>query len=71
MDVAETDNAVLGRLCRSAPLTEEEIRRELGTDGVDSLNNLVAKGLAHRFEGGFVIPSAAGRHANEIDPSWA
>jgi hypothetical protein len=71
MDEDAMDNAVLGRLCHSGPLTEEEIRRELGLRGADALDNLVAKGLAHRLDGDFVIPSAAGRHANQIDPSWA
>jgi hypothetical protein len=69
-DESYTDNLVLGRLYEAGPLSEAEIERQYGLDGADSLARLTEMGLAHRFGDGFVIASAAGRHAHEIDPSW-
>jgi hypothetical protein len=48
-----------------------ELVREFGRDAEDCIGTLGRLGLAHRMEGGFVIASAAGRHANSIDPTWA
>ena len=65
------DNQVLGLLCGEGPLTVFELEREMGgVCGADAVERLVRRGLAHRIEGGFVIASAAGRHANAIDPTW-
>jgi L-aminopeptidase/D-esterase-like protein len=70
LDDGTLDNAILGRLCEAGPLAVSELVRELGPNAKDGLGRLVEKGLAHRLEGDFVIASAAGRHANTIDPTW-
>jgi hypothetical protein len=70
MDENECDNGVLGRLCEKGPLRPEELRREFGIAGIDALDRLVRKGLAHRIGDDFVIASASGRHANAIDPTY-
>jgi hypothetical protein len=66
----EMDNAVLGRLCQSGPWAPAELERELGLGAGDAVDRLVANGLAHRLGGDFVIASASGRHAHNIDPTW-
>lgn len=70
LDDERTDNLVLGRLCEAGSLTVAELMRELGTGGADGADRLVGAGLAHRLDGDFIIPSAAGRHANQFDPTW-
>jgi hypothetical protein len=70
LDDETLDNAILGRLCEAGPWKLDELVRELGVNAEDSAGRLVGRGLAHRLEGGFVIASAAGRHANSIDPTW-
>jgi hypothetical protein len=70
MDEEAMDNSILGRLCKEGPWEVPELVRELGLGAKDSVGRLVGRGLAHRLEGDFVIASAAGRHANSIDPTW-
>jgi hypothetical protein len=66
----ELDAAVLDRLCKAGPWTDEELVRELGIGGRDAADRLVSKGMAHRIGGGFVFSSASGRYAHDLDPTW-
>jgi hypothetical protein len=65
----QLDAAVLDRLCRSGPWTRQELERELGIGGQDAADRLVAKGMAHRIDGGFVFASVSGRYAHSLDPA--
>jgi hypothetical protein len=47
-------------------LQEAELEREFGTDAEDCIGVLRRRGLAHAMEGGFLIASAAGRHAHTV-----
>lgn len=69
LDEAAVDAAVLWRLCESGPWTDVELERELGRAARDGVGRLLAKGLAHRLEG-LVFPSASGRHAHSLDPTY-
>ncbi|HEX4730488.1 MAG TPA: hypothetical protein VH299_04430 [Solirubrobacterales bacterium] len=71
MDDEAIDSSVLQGLCKEGPCKEDDLKRELGIDALDGVARLVQRGLAYRMQGGFVIASAAGRHANSIDPTWA
>lgn len=66
----DLDAAVLDRLCGSGPWTDAELVRELGIGGRDGADRLVAKGLAHRIDGGFLFASVSGRHAHSLDPTY-
>lgn len=70
LDEDDLDNLVLGRLCEAGPLSEAEIERQYGLDGIDSLARLTELGLANKIGEEFAVASAAGRHAHAIDPSW-
>jgi hypothetical protein len=70
VEIEFTESAVLNRLCEAGPLKIEELERELGSDAEACVNELDRRGLIHRLGDGFLIPSAAGRHANHLDPTW-
>jgi hypothetical protein len=67
----QLDAAVLSLLCESGPWTRHELERELGLGGQDAADRLVAKGLAHRIDGGYVFASVSGRFAHSLDPARA
>jgi hypothetical protein len=69
-DYERMESVILERLCEAGPLKESELVREFGDEADDCADRLGRRGLAHRMKGGFVIASAAGRHANSIDPTW-
>ncbi|MBS1881787.1 MAG: hypothetical protein JSS97_02390 [Actinobacteria bacterium] len=72
LDEADMDVAVLDRLCESGPWTPAELVRELNRDAIDAIGRLVEKGLAHRLDGReFVVASAAGRYAHQMDGEGA
>jgi hypothetical protein len=70
VDYGFTEGAILDRLCKAGPLRTAELVREFGDEAEDCADLLRRRGLAHRMKGGFLIVSAAGRHANSIDPTW-
>lgn len=66
----EPIDGVLLRLLSETPgpWQVEELAREFGDPAAvrDAVGRLVGAGLAHRMKGGFLVASAAGRHADEI-----
>jgi hypothetical protein len=66
MDYEQLEALMLERLCEAGPLQEAELEREFGTDAEDCAGRLRRRGLAHALEGGFLIASAAGRHAHAV-----
>jgi hypothetical protein len=66
----EPIDGVLLRLLSDVPGPWQmtELEREVGEPRAvrDAVGRLVGAGLAHRMKGGFLIASAAGRHADEI-----
>lgn len=66
----DLDGAILWRLCKSGPWTDEELERELGVQARDGVGRLLMKGMAHRIDGGLLFPSASGRYAHSLDTSW-
>lgn len=65
-DYEQLECLILQRLCEAGPLQEAELEREFGTDAEDCMGLLRRRGLAHRMKGGFLIASAAGRHAHAV-----
>jgi hypothetical protein len=63
------ESAILNRLCEASPLSLPELIREFGDDAEDLIGKLTRRGLVNRLEE-YLIPSAAGRHANALDASW-
>ncbi len=64
------DGSVLETLCAEpGPWARDELRREHGgsVDVDDALRRLIDRGLVLRMKGGFVIASAAGRYAHQVD----
>jgi len=66
MDYEGLEALVLKRLCEAGPLQEVELEREFGKDAEDAMGVLRRRGLAHALAGGFLIASAAGRHAHSV-----
>lgn len=66
MDHARLETLILQRLCEAGPLQEAELEREFGKEAEDCMGLLRRRGLAHALVGGFLIASAAGRHANAV-----
>lgn len=69
MDYEQLEALMLKRLCEAGPLQEAELEREFGSDAEDCMGLLRRCGLAHAMEGGFLIASAAGRHAHALESS--
>jgi len=69
MDYEQLEALVLKRLCEAGPLQEAELEREFGTGAEDCMGLLRRRGLAHAMQGGFLIASAAGRHAHALESS--
>jgi hypothetical protein len=70
MDHERLEGLILQRVCEAGPMREDELEREFGSKAEDCADRLMRRGLAHRMKGGFLIPSAAGRHAHGLDSSW-
>jgi hypothetical protein len=66
MDHEQLEALILQRLCEAGPLQEAELEREFGIAAEDSMGLLRRRGLAHAMGGGFLIASAAGRHAHAV-----
>jgi hypothetical protein len=66
MDYEQLEAVMLKRLCEAGPLQEAELEREFGRDADDCMGLLRRRGLAHAMGGGFLIASAAGRHAHQV-----
>lgn len=66
MDYEQLEAMILMRLCEAGPMQEAELEREFGSDADDCMGLLRRRGLAHRLECGFLIASAAGRHAHSV-----
>jgi hypothetical protein len=64
------ESAVLNRLCEACPLSLPELVREFGELAEDLIGRLTRRGLVNRLDGEYLIPSAAGRHANALDETW-
>jgi hypothetical protein len=69
-ELERLEGSILHRLCEAGPLEESELEREFGDDAEDCMGMLRRRGLAHRLAGDFLIASAAGRHAHDLDTSW-
>jgi hypothetical protein len=69
MDYERLEALILQRLCEAGPLKQAELEREFGSFVDDCADRLRRRGLAHRMKGGFLIASAAGRHAHRIASS--
>jgi hypothetical protein len=65
----ELDALILKRLCEAGSLQEKELEREFCSDAEDCMGLLRRRGLAHAMHGGFLIASAAGRHAHALESS--
>jgi hypothetical protein len=70
-DYEQLEALILQRLCEAGPLQETELLREFGDEAEDCMGVLRRRGLAHAMEGGFLIASAAGRHAHEVSEGAA
>jgi hypothetical protein len=64
------ESAILNRLCEACPLSLPELMREFGDFADDAVGRMTRRGLVNRLDGEYLIPSAAGRHANAIDETW-
>lgn len=66
MAIEQLEALILKRLCEAGPLQDAELEREFGIDAEDCMGLLRRRGLAHSLDGGFLIASAAGRHAHSV-----